>query len=160
MWIQNSKFKFSDPVVRSSSKFMYRLFRTWRIDCDHSRLPVTTPSYCSSIRILTHVHVSSISVILLSDRVQNSCTGYFAHDESIATTLDCLWPLLPIVLAFEYSKFIKESPLSGFEPLIFQLTAERANHYATEACDGKFQKMYHSYTENDIMLFLVWRTLW
>ena len=114
MRIQNSKFKLSDPVVRSSSKFMYRAFRTWRIDCECSRSPVTTPSYCSSIRMAIHAHV--------------------------------------------FSKFIKESPPSGFEPQTFQLTAEYANQYAAEACYGKFQKMYHSYTANDVMLFLVWYT--
>ena len=80
------EFKLSDPVVRSSSKFMYRAFRTWRIDCEYSRLPVTTPSYCSSIRILIHVHVSPISLFPLSDQVQNSYTGHFAHSESIAST--------------------------------------------------------------------------
>ena len=52
MRIQISKFKLSDPVVRLTSKFMYRAFHTWRIDCEYSRSPVTTPSYCSSIRIL------------------------------------------------------------------------------------------------------------
>ena len=86
MRIQNSKFKLSDPVVRSSSKFMYRAFRTWRIDCEYSQLPTITPSYCSSIRILTHVHVSSISLFPLSYQLQNSYTGHFAYSESIAST--------------------------------------------------------------------------
>ena len=165
MWIQISKtctceFKFSDPIVRSSSKFMYRAFRTWRIDCEYSRLPVTTPSYCSSIRILTHVHVFSKSLFPLSNLIQNWLTGHFAHGESIASTREHMWPLLRIVLTFEYLHmymfFIKESPPSEFEPLTFQLAAE----CTTEACYGKFQKMYHSYTTNDVMLFLVWRTLW
>ena len=37
-----------------------------------------------------HVHVNSNSAILLSDRVQNSCTGHFAHGKSIASTPDRL----------------------------------------------------------------------
>ena len=72
-----------------------------------------------------HVHVISNSSIPLFDRIQNPCTGHFAHGKSIATTREpAVRLLLPIALAFEciymymYFKFQWSNCLSMFRLLV------------------------------------------